>query len=115
MGISKLLKYKAKLLNKPAHIANFGKSIYLFATDFKLPLLKLILVCWFCNFFRIYRGVTRAENILPIINPNAPFLKSEKRSWPLTKENDFKISYEKATKYLNSGNVFQHLEKIQSN
>ena len=31
------------------------------------------------------------------------------------KENDFKISYEKATKHLNSGNVFQHLEKIQSN
>ena len=31
------------------------------------------------------------------------------------KENDFKISYEKATKHLNSGNVFQYLEKIQSN
>ena len=31
------------------------------------------------------------------------------------KENDFKISYEKATKHLNSGNVLQHLKKIQSN
>ena len=31
------------------------------------------------------------------------------------KENDFKISYEKATEHLNSGNVFQHLVKIQSN
>ena len=31
------------------------------------------------------------------------------------KENDFKISYEKATNHLNSGNVFQHLVKIQSN
>tara|TARA_B100000886_G_scaffold335210_1_gene291929 strand:+ start:4082 stop:5077 length:996 start_codon:yes stop_codon:yes gene_type:complete len=31
------------------------------------------------------------------------------------KENDFKKSYEKATKHLNSGNAFQHLVKIQSN
>ena len=31
------------------------------------------------------------------------------------KENDFKISYEKAMKHLNSGQVFQHLVKIQSN
>ena len=31
------------------------------------------------------------------------------------KESDFKISYEKATKYLNSGQVFNHLLKIQSN
>ena len=31
------------------------------------------------------------------------------------KERDFKISYEKATKHLNSGNAFQHLVKIQSN
>ena len=31
------------------------------------------------------------------------------------KESDFKISYEKASKHLNSGNVFQHLVKIQSN
>ena len=31
------------------------------------------------------------------------------------KESDFKISYEKAVKHLNSGNVFHHLVKIQSN
>ena len=31
------------------------------------------------------------------------------------KENDFKISYEKAAKHLNSGDVFHHLAKIQSN
>ena len=31
------------------------------------------------------------------------------------KESDFKMSYEKATKHLNSGQVFQHLVKIQSN
>ena len=30
------------------------------------------------------------------------------------KENDFKDAFDKATKHLNSGNVFQHLEKIQS-
>ena len=30
------------------------------------------------------------------------------------KENDFKNAFDKATKHLNSGNVFQHLEKIQS-
>tara|TARA_E500000178_G_scaffold309589_1_gene324050 strand:- start:1909 stop:2904 length:996 start_codon:yes stop_codon:yes gene_type:complete len=30
------------------------------------------------------------------------------------KENDFKTAFEIATKYLNSGNVFQHLTKIQS-
>ena len=30
------------------------------------------------------------------------------------KENDFKNAFNKATKHLNSGNVFQHLEKIQS-
>jgi len=29
-------------------------------------------------------------------------------------ENDFKSSFDKATKHLNSGNVFQHLTKIQS-
>ena len=33
----------------------------------------------------------------------------------LGKENDFKTSYEKATKHLNSGKVFNHLVKIQSN
>ena len=31
------------------------------------------------------------------------------------KESNFKISYEKAVKHLNSGNVFHHLVKIQSN
>ena len=31
------------------------------------------------------------------------------------KENDYKIAFEKATKHLNSGKVFQHLNKIQSN
>ena len=31
------------------------------------------------------------------------------------KENDFKIAFEKATKHLNSGKVFNHLNKIQSN
>ncbi len=31
------------------------------------------------------------------------------------KENDFKTAFEKATNHLNSGNVFQHLTKIQSN
>ena len=31
------------------------------------------------------------------------------------KEADFKTAFEIATKHLNSGNVFQHLEKIQSN
>tara|TARA_X000001036_G_scaffold431386_1_gene465597 strand:+ start:575 stop:1570 length:996 start_codon:yes stop_codon:yes gene_type:complete len=31
------------------------------------------------------------------------------------KENDFKVAFEKATYHLNSGNVFQHLAKIQSN
>ena len=31
------------------------------------------------------------------------------------KESDFKRSYEKATNHLNSGQVFHHLEKIQSN
>ena len=31
------------------------------------------------------------------------------------KENDFKIAFEKASKHLNSGNVFHHLTKIQSN
>ena len=31
------------------------------------------------------------------------------------KESDFKMSYEKATRHLNSGQVFQHLVKIQSN
>ena len=31
------------------------------------------------------------------------------------KESDFKLSYEKATKHLSSGQVFQHLVKIQSN
>ena len=31
------------------------------------------------------------------------------------KESDFKMSYEKATKHLNSGKVFHHLVKIQSN
>ena len=30
------------------------------------------------------------------------------------KENDFKIAFKKATNHLNSGNVFQHLTKIQS-
>ena len=30
------------------------------------------------------------------------------------KENNFKNAFDKATKHLNSGNVFQHLEKIQS-
>ena len=30
------------------------------------------------------------------------------------KENDFKNAFDKATKHLNSGNVFQHLAKIQS-
>ena len=31
------------------------------------------------------------------------------------KENDYKIAFEKATKHLSSGKVFQHLTKIQSN
>ena len=31
------------------------------------------------------------------------------------KESDFKMAYEKATKHLNSGQVFHHLVKIQSN
>ncbi len=31
------------------------------------------------------------------------------------KENDYKIAFEKASKHLNSGNVFKHLTKIQSN
>ena len=31
------------------------------------------------------------------------------------KESDLKTSYEKATKHLNSGKVFHHLVKIQSN
>ena len=31
------------------------------------------------------------------------------------KENDYKIAFEKATKHLNSGKVFQYLTKIQSN
>jgi anthranilate phosphoribosyltransferase len=31
------------------------------------------------------------------------------------KENDFKIAFENATEHLNSGNVFKHLTKIQSN
>ena len=31
------------------------------------------------------------------------------------KENDFKIAFEKATEHLNSGKVFEHLIKIQSN
>ena len=31
------------------------------------------------------------------------------------KESDFNLSYEKATKHLNSGKVFQHLARIQSN
>ena len=31
------------------------------------------------------------------------------------KESDFKMSYEKATKHLNSGQVYHHLVKIQSN
>jgi len=31
------------------------------------------------------------------------------------KENNYKIAFEKATKHLNSGKVFQHLNKIQSN
>ena len=31
------------------------------------------------------------------------------------KETDFKIAYDKATNHLNSGNVFKHLTKIQSN
>ena len=31
------------------------------------------------------------------------------------KENDFKIAFEKASKHLNSGNVFHHLTKLQSN
>ena len=31
------------------------------------------------------------------------------------KEKDFKIAFEKALKHLISGNVFQHLKKIQSN
>ena len=31
------------------------------------------------------------------------------------KENDFKIAFEKASKHLNSGNVFHHLTKMQSN
>ena len=31
------------------------------------------------------------------------------------KENDFKIAFERATKHLNSGNVFHHLNKMQSN
>ena len=31
------------------------------------------------------------------------------------KESNFKISYEKASKHLNSGQVFRHLVKIQSN
>ena len=31
------------------------------------------------------------------------------------KENNFKIAFEKATKHLNSGKVFEHLTKIQSN
>ena len=31
------------------------------------------------------------------------------------KESDFKTSYEKATKHLNSGKVFHHLVKIQLN
>ena len=30
------------------------------------------------------------------------------------KETDFKLAFEKATRHLNSGNVFQHLVKIQS-
>ena len=31
------------------------------------------------------------------------------------KENNYKVAFEKATKHLNSGKVFQHLNKIQSN
>ena len=31
------------------------------------------------------------------------------------KEKDFKIAFEKALEHLISGNVFQHLKKIQSN
>ena len=31
------------------------------------------------------------------------------------KENNFKIAYEKATKHLNSGEVFKHLLRIQEN
>ena len=31
------------------------------------------------------------------------------------KENDFKNAFDKATKYLNSGKVFEHLTKLQSN
>ena len=30
------------------------------------------------------------------------------------KENNFKIAFEEANKHLNSGNVFQHLIKLQS-
>ncbi len=32
-----------------------------------------------------------------------------------SKENNFKLAFERATKHLNSGNVFQYLKKIQSN
>ena len=31
------------------------------------------------------------------------------------KENDFKVAFEKASKHLNSGNVFHHLTKMQLN
>ena len=33
---------------------------------------------------------------------------------PKSKENDFKDAFEKATKHLKSGNVFQYLSKIKS-
>ena len=31
------------------------------------------------------------------------------------KENNYKVAFEKATKHLSSGKVFQHLTKIKSN
>ena len=55
----------------------------------------------------IYKGKTNEFSTSVSLNVAAGLIVSGK-------ENDFKIAYDKATKHLSSGDVFQHLVKIQS-
>jgi len=55
----------------------------------------------------IYKGISNEFSQSVALNVAAGLIVSGK-------ENDFKIAFDKATKHLNSGNVFQHLIKIQS-
>ena len=56
----------------------------------------------------IYKGEDNEFSQSVALNVAAGLIVSDR-------ENDFKIAFKKATEHLNSGKVFEHLIKIQSN